>query len=280
MWIARWIAADGSVTNLSDGVSWIWTGHDGFGVDSLEHLAIQTPGTNGDYWLGLRQPERIVSLDLQPMADSEAAYEARRAQLLSLLTRPGTLEIVLEDMSAWRLDCVLAGSLGMGRSSRGAYLPELAVDLRSRGLPYWYAATPTSVTVPAVAGVYLPIQLPAQLPQSGIYATYAANNPGHVPTPVEIVLTGPASGPRFINTTTGRTIGLNNLVLTAGSRLVLNTHPHSRRVQVDNVDRWDFLTETSFWPLAEGLNSIMLDVGGTGPGTTLTLLWYERRRGI
>jgi hypothetical protein len=281
--------SDGLVLDLSDNVNYKFRHHEGFGIGDFDHTAVDVPTLDGDYWFGTRFKTRTVTVDIVINATNLASLQTKRGQLLSALNPhpySGKLTLTQSNGVVRCLDCVLSSTLPMPTSQHiGRAHMALSLQFRSVGSPFLYDPVQQSTTItPSGGGFTFPWQFPFVLAQSQIYAAPVINNPGDVPTPVEINLTGPALNPIFQNSTTGQTFsfsgGLANVDINPGGILYINTDPRKRRVQLYGVDAWDKLVAADFWGLNAGANNLFFDIGNTTVATSLVISWFNRYLGV
>lgn len=284
-----WTRDDGLVLDLSDGVSYKLRHHDGFGMPPFDPITVSVPTIEGDFWLGSHFNARVVTIDLVLNADTLAALQARRAEIISAVNprHQGTLTLTQSNGVVRAFDCALGAQASMptsqhiGRSHMG-----LQLQFRSVGNPALYDPVKQSLIISTAGslGFSFPWQFPFQLARSQVYAQPVVNNPGDLETPVEITLTGPGQEPIFRNDTLNQRVsfagGVAPFFIAQGGNLYLSMDQRRRRVQRYGVDIWNALTEADFWTLQPGANSLFFDIGATTTDTVLKIEWYNRYLGV
>jgi hypothetical protein len=287
-----YVRADGVTLDLNDGVSIKLRHHEGFGMPDFQHATISSPGLSGDYWFGVRYPARIVTIDVTLFAAGLAALQNLRRQVIDVLNPSvytGTLKLVqVNGVERW-FDCVLAESLPMPTNQHvGQRAMMLTLRFRSVREPFLYDPVPKQYLVAAGAAsastafMMGGFRFPFHLSQSGVFNALVLTYQGQVPTPVEIVLTGPGIEPILRNDTLGRSVSFvgSGLTLVAGGTLDVDMDPRDRDVLVYGGNGWPYLRESGFWWLQPGPNSLSFEVSGSAPATQLVMTWRDRYLGV
>lgn len=275
---------DGQVINLSD-PPYMVEAYDGFGIGEFDHTTVSPPGSHGEYWYDTRMAAKVLSITYVYIGDGVVErLNARRdvVRLFNPLMGPGVLRIAQANGITRDIDCILAESLPLPSEEflgPGSY--RTVVRFKSHGVPAFRDPTLNSI---AVAGgtsssTYFPWSFPRTFAQSGFFYRVQVTNVGDIDTPVRLTMRGPLNAPIFRNETTGKTVSLPSLVLGIGDVLLIDTDPTKYVVQVNGVDRWDLLSDTDFWDLVPGINTILFDIGGGTINTGGTLEWYTRELG-
>lgn len=278
--------------NLNDGENIKLRHHDGFGIPDFSQLTAGSAGVDGDYWLGVRYPARTVSLDVVLMAPGLALLQNLREVVIERLNPTvysGTLKFSQANGTVRWFDCVLAESLPMPTIQHvGGVAMMLTLRFRSVRGPFLY--DPTLQEVPVASGSNLSsgtfmsggFEFPFLLSQSGEFESATLTYDGHVPTPVELMLYGPAIEPVFRNETLDRVVGFggSGLNLPQGGLLTVNMDPRERDVVFQGFNGWPYLRESEFWWLQPGPNSLSFEVGGTDENTLLLMRYYRRYLGV
>lgn len=276
---------DGVTVNLS-APPYMLTGYDGFGISEFEDTFVSPPGAHGAYWYDTRMSAKVVTINFVVHEVGVVERQSRDRDLIGAfnpLLGPGVLRIDKVNGVSRELTCKLAESFSMPEdNSLGVGTKEYTVRFKSHGIPALVDPTLQTVNPNSVgaAVVTFPWSFPRVWAQSGYYTSFVINNPGDISTPVTITLTGPFISPSFINNTTGQTISMPGLTVSAGVPLEIVTNIDTMSVKVGGVDAWSYIDKAEFWELAIGVNSITFDVGGTDLTTTSLMSWYNRYLGV
>ena len=107
---------------------------------------------------------------------------------------------------------------------------------------------------------------------AGQGTAFTVTNGGTVETWPVLRVTGPATNPKVVNVTTGKTIELDASSYTVASGTYVDIDTRAETIvdsagasQLSKMD----MTVSTFWPLKSGANSVRLDATGTGAGTRL-----------
>jgi phage-related protein len=146
--------------------------------------------------------------------------------------------------------------------------------------PYWYDVSPIeqTFTITAQAPNFFPI-LPIHLAASELAVDSSVDNTGDVQAWPVWTITGPGSGIKLTNQTTGRYTWFPSLVLAAGQTLVVDTRPGAKSTIVDGtINVYSSLsTDSSLWYFQTGVNGIRLEMSGADNAASgLTMRYYRR----
>lgn len=277
---------DGQVIDLSN-APYITNDYDGFGIGEFQHTLVAPPGVHGDWWYDTRMEAKILTVDFSYYGDGTVERQASRRRIVEMfnpLLGPGVLRIVQESGVDREIDCILAESLMLPSDDFmgvGAY--RAVARFRSHGVPAFRDHNMKSQAIGAYsnAGFMFPWQFPRQFAQSGYAATINITNVGDIDTPVKIAMNGPMVDPIFYHANQAKRIQLSPLTIGLGDTIYIDTNPASYAVQVNGVDAWNLLQSgADFWQLTPGINTIIMDMGGTTVQTTGTISWYDRYLGL
>jgi hypothetical protein len=134
----------------------------------------------------------------------------------------------------------------------------------------------TAWLAPAAAGAMLPLALPWNPVTYGSYATAAktVTNPGSLDQYPTWKIYGQMSYVSLVNTTTGKTLTLENISIPPGMVITIDTTPGRQTIfREDGSDASGYLASGyTFWPLAPGDNVITVTQAGTHDGARVELL--------
>lgn len=146
--------------------------------------------------------------------------------------------------------------------------------------PYWYDVSPIeqTFTITAQAPNFFPI-LPIHLAASELAVDSSVDNTGDVQAWPVWTITGPGSGIKITNQTSGRYTWFPSLALVAGQTLVIDTRPGEKAVIVDGVTNVysSLSVDSSLWSFETGVNGIRLEMSGAdNVQSGLTMRYYRR----
>lgn len=138
----------------------------------------------------------------------------------------------------------------------------------------WESAVEVTVPIPAGAtpepGLVLPTKLPHTFPESTITGSVGVLNYGNRPASPVMRLYGPCVNPKLVNITTGLQQSLIGLTLAADQYAEVDTVACTIRLNgrpAESLDAYRDWTNTAFWRLAPGLNSIRYTPASYGAPT-------------
>jgi hypothetical protein len=146
--------------------------------------------------------------------------------------------------------------------------------------PYWYdvSAIEQTFTITAAAPNFFPIP-PIHLAASELAVDSSVDNTGDEEAWPVWTVTGPGSGIKLTNQTTGRFTWFPSLALVAGQTLVVDTQPGAKSTIVDGVtNAYSSLSvDSSLWPFETGVNGIRLEMSGADDALSALSMRYYRR---
>ena len=184
------------------------------------------------------------------------------------------------------LYCVYAGGMELVEDddTAGVVWQKAMVIFRGHD-PYWYdsASTVATYTIGVSPATFFPI-FPMRLSSSDVFADATINNTGDVEAWPVVTITGPGSDPVLRNLTTGEVTQFSGLTLAGGEMLTIDTRPNNAVFPAgktvkkgDGTNLFPYLTDaSSLWPLAEGSNSVRLELSSATSSSSVTLS-YQRR---
>lgn len=144
--------------------------------------------------------------------------------------------------------------------------------------PYWQDASDTvqSWTLLSSLATFFPF-FPLRLSGSEVFADATVTNDGNVEAWPVWTIGGPGSSPILRNLTTGDMLSLP-VTLLAGESVTIDTRPGAKTVtKQDGTSLFGSLASPpALWPLAQGSNSIRIEMSGATSVSSVTLTWRRR----
>jgi phage-related protein len=277
--VVQWIDPDGVTTTLE---------HMSFSNRFMPKVVFDAdgvPGQPGEVFREVEHGPREFGVVFDVVASGESATRTAVREMVKKLNPkrgPGTLRVTSPVGDQRQIVC---------RYSAGAELDEKVGDDSGPDWqrfpavfiahdPYWYDVSPIeqSFVITAQAPNFFPI-LPIHLAASELAVDSSVDNTGDVQAWPVWTITGPGSGIKLSNLTTGRFTWLPSLVLAAGQVLVIDSRPGAKSVFVDgSVNAYAYLSnDSSMWPFDVGMNGIRLEMSGADNVVSqLTMRYYRR----
>lgn len=274
-----------------------WIGPDGVST-TLEHMeftnrfmppvkfdADGVPGQPGEVFREVEHGTREFGVVFDVVASGESNTRAAiRAMVKKLDPKkgPGRFRVTSPVGDQREITCRYSGGAGLVEKVGDDSGPDwqqfpttfLAHD------PYWYDTSPIeqTFTITADAPNFFPI-LPIHLAASELAVVSSTDNSGDVEAWPVWTITGPGSGIKLSNLTTGRFTWLPSLVLAAGQVLVIDSNPGAKSVFVDgSVNAYPALSnDSSLWPFDIGMNGVSLEMSGADNAVSELSMRYYRR---
>lgn len=279
----QFVDSTGTVLELSDLPGVRALGDSGLEMPPMSMVEDVIPGQAGSQLREVRVATRDAVL---PFYMEQSSDTALRDLLRSLARRlnpsrgDGRLRHIATDGTTRDLTCRYTGGLEGARVTGQATANTRKGALLFRAHdPFWYDATPTTVTyvtAPPQAFLGDPF-LPLKLTSDTVFGTQTVDNTGDVESWPVWTVKGPAAGIRLDNVTTGKVIDLP-ITLTAAQTVVVDTRPFKKTVRRDDgTNLYGSLTATSsLWPLIEGAQTVRIEVPGSTADTYATLMYARR----
>lgn len=146
--------------------------------------------------------------------------------------------------------------------------------------PYWYDVSPIeqTFTITAASPNFFPI-LPINLAASELAVDSSVDNTGDVSAWPVWTISGPGSGIKLSNLSTGQYTWFPSLALAAGQSLVVDSRPGAKSVMVDGATNvYSYLSvDSSLWSYITGVNIIRLEMSGADNDVSGLEMRYYRR---
>lgn len=234
---------------------------------------LPVPAMNGSRYLGAAHLERMVAIPVAVPGSITSRDELRRwAQVLDPTKGQGTLTVV-EGANAGR---VLTCAYDAGLDELEETFPDvnLGTILFRAAWPYWADGVESSVEVRqgSTLTTWFPF-LPLVLGASDAFASFTITNTGDVRAWPVVTVLGPGQVVTAENLTTGLSWTVTGSIA-AGSTLVVDTRPGSKRVTIDGVNSFPRLTaDSALWPLEPGPNRVSLSMAFTSAASLASFAW-------
>lgn len=147
-------------------------------------------------------------------------------------------------------------------------------------IPFWLSEEPNSKEVVQwEGGMTFPLTLPTTFATEG-EREFNLINDGNVEVPVKIEITGPATKPEILNTSTGEFIKLKRKV-ELGETLVITTEYGNKRVEIDGVNAFGYIDlDSTFFSLQVGDNIIKLETEEINENSKIKIEYRNRYVGV
>lgn len=275
-----WIDPDGVSTTLD--VNWDVSGRF---MPPIRFISEGVPGEDGEFFREVTHGPRdfLMSVDLSAATES-ALRLLLRSFVKSMNPKRGRGKVrVTSPVGDQReINCWYSAGLEMEERLGDNSGPNWQqVPLKMRALdPYWYDVSPTSQTfaVTTLVPSFFPI-FPLKLTASELAVDDSIDNTGDEETWPVWTIEGPGSGIKLSNLSTGEFIWLPSVNLVAGQTLVIDTRPGYKSVVIDStVSAYSELSNDSvLWALAEGTNSVRLEMSGADDSLSGLSVSYYRK---
>ncbi|MFJ5156309.1 phage tail protein [Streptomyces sp. NPDC088353] len=273
---------------LAEGVS---------GLDAAVYEFTTDAQPRGGARLRHAQPQpRTIIWPLYVYGDTHVEFIARWRALATAFTRtlrpgpdgvrpPGILEISRPDGSRRRINVHYEGGFeGQGKQGTGISSDAAVLTLWCED-PYWI--DPTPIGVHRETGVLEDFLVPyPTVSSSQVLGATTVTNPGDVIVWPTWVITGPASKITFTHTGTGEAFALTPSAtghgnLLAGETVTVSTDPPMVRFQDGTPNGANWVGGLNWpaavlWGLAPGDNEVTFQLDGSGPRSTVDLVFYPR----
>lgn len=141
--------------------------------------------------------------------------------------------------------------------------------------PWWYDVSDSSqdfaIGTPAT---FFPL-FPMRLASSDVFADTTIDNTGDVEAWPVWIITGPATSIVLRNLTTGKLLTIA-VPLSAGETVTVDTTRGVKTILTNTGFNAFGLATGNLWPLAEGSNSVRLEMSGATAASTISLRWRRR----
>lgn len=242
------------------------------------------PGQPGQRLRAVRHGAMELALAVWIQAASGSALRtALRAAVRSLNPGRGlgTLRVTTPAGDQRDLDCICVDGLSMTEKLGESSTPtdqRLVLAFKAYE-PYWKATSDIvqDFTVGGSPATFFPF-FPLRLTASEIAVDATVTNTGDVEAWPVWTITGPGSSIVLRNLTTGRDVTISGFTLGAGETLTIDTRPGYKTVaRNDGANLWPYVaTASSLWSLAEGSNSVRMEMATTTSSSALRLSYRTR----
>lgn len=277
--VVQWIDPDGVTTTLE---------HMSFSnrfMPPVRFDADGVPGQPGEVFRDVEHGSREFGVVFDVVASGEAnTRDAIRAMVKKLNPKRGAgrFRVTSPVGDQREIVCRYSGGAGLvekvGEDS-GPDWQQFPVTFIAHD-PYWYdvSAIEQTFTITAQAPNFFPI-LPIHLAASELAVDSSVDNTGDEDAWPVWTITGPGSGIKLSNLTTGRFTWFPTTVLAPGQVLVIDPRPGAKTAIVDGVTNIysDLSVDSSLWPFETGVNGIRLEMSGADNAVSQLEMRYYRR---
>jgi hypothetical protein len=277
--VVQWIDPDGVATTLE---------HMEFTnrfMPPVKFDADGVPGQPGEVFREVEHGPREFGVVFDLVASGESNTRTAIRDMVKKLNPkrgPGTFRVTSPVGDQRQIVCRYAGGAGLvekvGEHS-GPDWQQFPVTFLAHD-PYWYDVSPIeqTFTITAASPNFFPIP-PIHLAASELAVDSSVDNTGDVTAWPVWTITGPGSGIKLTNQTTGRFTWFPSLVLAAGQTLVIDTRPGVKSTIVDGVTNVysGLSVDSSLWSYVTGVNGIRLEMSGADNVLSGLEMRYYRR---
>lgn len=273
------VGTDGTSWDLADGPVYALAGTSGLGAPDADHWWREAAAFDGSSHLGVRVPQREVTLPVQVQVQDALEWARIDRALWKGLDPRGECRLIVTTPEATSrylpLRYVNGGNVDLEIDPyiMGESVYPLAF---TAGDPYWLGAE-VSVLYVAINDAALFPGPPFNINPSNTISHSTVANPGDEPAWPRWDITGPY---------TAATVGVGGSVVTlstpilAGESRTIDMDPRRRTVTTGTgADAWLEVTEATFAPIPPGdAVDLDLDLTGSGTGTSVELTFDPRYR--
>jgi hypothetical protein len=277
-----WTAPDGTRYHFEPNSSQVLDGIIGRLTAPIETSEDSAAGLDGALLRGVRR--KVINVSVPVLFSAESEHELRGTledwvSATDPLEGDGTLTFVYGDGTSRQLNRVryVTGLEGDESQGAGRWYRRMVLGFRAYD-PYFYD---TQLTTHVVAGGdttgFFPF-LPLHLSRGAIGSTVTIVNDGKASAWPIWTVHGPSTGLTIVNQSTGATIDMPAVALTASQVLTIDTRPLVKSViRDDGTNLFDQLTNASdLFALRKGANDILVTAGGSNAASLVTLAYYRR----
>lgn len=280
--------------NLSDNTDYLLTGIDGIAAAPVARITERGPMQHGESDLGYRLQPRRIALTLMARGGDEAAWFARRGELLRIFRssdNPVRLRITSGSMVR-QIDCYLSGTMEM--------TPEIGVAPRWQKVgielyapdPTWYDLVPTTLEYSGGGGegTMVPTPVPTFVGASDLDQTQVVQYAGTWESYPVIRIVGPIEDARIENTSTGEALDFAGTTIAAGHYVEIDCR-YGRKSVTDDAGAnriADLAADSNLATfhigahpdVLNGINAIRASGLGVSSATRVRLTYYTRYVGV
>ncbi|MFI6883361.1 phage distal tail protein [Streptosporangium canum] len=251
-------------------------------LPGLDMGAAAKPSRPGSWPGRTRAQSRIVTLSLQVIPGAgqmaEAMRSLRAATAVSADASEAALAIRLHDETFLAFGKISGRVIPVNHAYSQGFAPAATLQWLCAD-PRRYALAEQSVTIGAPTGgsggLTYPITYPLVYGVAATPSNATCTNTGDTPTNPTLVITGPITTPRVVNSTLTRAIEFD-IDLAAGQTLVVDTDRGT--VLLDGVTdrlytRTNFSVPVEHFELAPGDNNLTLVADAFGSGAQVSVTW-------
>jgi Phage tail protein len=279
----QWVDVGGVATEILDGTDvYVLPGLAGRMSPSMSFILQRVPLQPGQRFRDVRHgvAEVKVPVELYGATDTALRSSVRTwVHRLDPFRGDGKLRITAPAGDQRELICRCAEGLDQAVEDEGDVGHRLRAILRFvTEQPYWQDASDTVQTWTLLSSLatFFPL-FPLRLSGSEVFADATVTNDGDVEAWPVWTIAGPGSSPILRNLTTGDLLSLP-VTLLAGESVTIDTRPGAKTVTKQNgTSLFGSLTATSsLWPLAQGSNSVRIEMSGATSVSSVALNWRRR----
>lgn len=252
----------------------------------VDIISQKSPQQNGSSYLNSYVQERNITFTFFVKADTKTELNNTKRTLTNLFNPnlPSVLQYS-NDTQTFEIDVVVEKTPDFIQTNRGENYQVCFVSLIANN-PYWRDLIDTEVTLTlSNGGLEFDLELSDEFEiETDGNKIVTINNVGDVPTPIEIVFTGPSQLSQLTNTTTGEFM-LIEKPLVVGETLTVTTEKGNKTVTYDNgstqSNAFRYIDlDSTFFELVPGTNVLTFSAGFLLGNPTITVKYKNRYLGV
>lgn len=284
MEIISWVTPSGVETVLSDNDFIHVVGWEGLQMVGLRHIEQETPFEFGSRYKRTKVEPREVSLNCMVWGEGrEGLFQniARLRTMFDFQRGIGKLKVTTPERKPLELHCLYTSGLQgeSGTRDDGVCWQKVVLSFRAFD-PFFYGPTVNqSFLLEENPQNFFPLP-PVYLAGDAIASEITLEVDGDVTALPNWTITGPGENPKMINITTGRSLELENVSLSAGETININTKERTI-TKNDGSNLFPRLKwGTGFFDLVPGTNQIQIIMAVADVNSRIDLYYQPRYWGI
>lgn len=284
--ILKFVNGDGGNFQFSNVGNYFLLGWSGFGDLPIEHKLLKSPYQDGKTLIESFFNERPLSISFTILGANRQEIFDKRLEVSRYFNPKlglGYIEWTQDDgTSIYRIDCISSKIIFADGKGQGISWQDTVIEFIAPN-PFWY--NPTSLISTLVGfsgGLSFPISFPLSF--GTVTSQITVINSGNVNTPIILSFIGEVTDPVLENITTDKKITIVKNI-PSGSTLIINTAFGNKSVKIYNgityANAFEYVDpDSEFWELEPGDNVIKYSASFEGPGSSCTILYYNRYSGV
>lgn len=275
-----WIDANGTEHRFETDMK-VLSGMNGRWMPPISFVEEKTPNQHGSQLRQVNVEARPVDVPIWIKAKNEIGLRQKMREItrmLNPLKGDGKLMVIAPDESRREITCRYnSGFEGQeDRDNKGVWFQKAILVFKAFD-PFWYdAQTIVETFTTGEPATFFPF-LPLRLASSSVFADTTIDNVGDVETYPEWIIQGPGENIVLRNLTTGEVTNIS-YSLGLGESITIDTKPFHKTVMKNDGSNlfYTLSDESSLWALAEGKNSIRLEMADSTEQSSIQLSYKNR----